>query len=259
VRKQHIGRQLFRKVEFLEGRTTGGFFLAGAAICNFSLALFAKGSKGQDSAKPERFDSLVREGFFAGFTGDSEAFARGMKKCEEALAKNPKDAEALVWHGSGLSYQAKATFTAGDAEKGRKIRAQADEEMNDAVNMRPDDVAVLIPRASITLSAALHVPTPELAKKNFQVATTDYEKILRLESPAFSKLPIHSRGELLGGLAEAWNGLGDKEKSKAYLQRMVVELPNTAYSNQANEILSAPSRTGALGTTCLGCHMGTAQ
>lgn len=36
---------------------------------------------------------------------DSQAvqrrWKRGMRKCEEVLAKDPKNAEALVWHGSG--------------------------------------------------------------------------------------------------------------------------------------------------------------
>ena len=54
-----------------------------------------------------------------------KALARGMKKCEQALAKDPKNAEALVWHGSGLSYDAKRAFMAGDVEKGPRIQAQA--------------------------------------------------------------------------------------------------------------------------------------
>ena len=80
-----------------------------------------------------------------------KALARGMIKCEQALAKDPKNAEALVWYGSGLSYEAKRAFMAGDVEKGRKIQAQAVKEMNDAVAMRPDDVSVLIPRGSLFL------------------------------------------------------------------------------------------------------------
>ena len=72
---------------------------------------------------------------------------------------------------------------AGDVEKGRKIQAQAVKEMNDAVAMRPDDVSVLIPRGSIFLSAALHVPSPEVAKRGFQLAADDYEKVLRLQTP----------------------------------------------------------------------------
>jgi hypothetical protein len=38
---------------------------------------------------------LVREDFFSGFAGSSEGLERGMRKCEEVLAKDPKNAEAL--------------------------------------------------------------------------------------------------------------------------------------------------------------------
>jgi hypothetical protein len=147
---------------------------------------------------------------------------------------------------------------AGNLEKGRQIQAQGVQKMNEAAAMKPEDVAVLIPRASVFLSAALHVPSPEVAKKDFRFAANDYEKILQLQAPIFSNLSVHARGELLGGLAEAWNGLGDIEKSCAYLKhlkRLTEQLPDTAYGRRAKEAL-ASAKSGALGTTCLGCHVG---
>ena len=223
-----------------------------------TLAVVSAGSNGQTlaqgAAQSQRFDLAVREDFFAGFAGDAEAMSRGMKRCEEALAKDPKNAEAMVWHGSGLTFDAKRAFMAGDIEKGRQIQAQAMREMSDAVALRPDDVSVLIPRAAVMISAALHVPSQEVAKRDFQIAADDYEKVLKLQTPVFSGMPVHSRGELLGGLAEAWNGLGNQEKLRAYLQRMVDELPGTLYADRARGILSTEPKPGALGTTCLGCH-----
>lgn len=58
---------------------------------------------GEKSKAPERFDQLVRVDFFSGFNGDEAALARGLKKCDETLAKDPKHAEALVWRGTGGS------------------------------------------------------------------------------------------------------------------------------------------------------------
>lgn len=213
--------------------------------------------RGQRETSPQRFDMLVREDFFSGFAGNSESLERGMKRCDEILAKDPKNAEALAWRASGMMYSAKKEFMAGNVEKGRQIQAQAAQEMNDAVALKPDDVAVLIPRASVFLSVALHVPSPEVAKTYFQIAADDYEKTLRLQGPTFSKLFMHARGELLGSLAEAWNGLGDVEKSRGYLQRMTEELADTAYGRRAKEVLT--SKSGALGTTCLGCHMASVK
>lgn len=130
--------------------STSGLVLAGLTIGTLLLIVLSTESMGQGrdqgGSKTERFDLSVREDFFSGFAGDMKALARGMTKCEQALAKDSQSAEALVWHGSGLSYDAKRAFMAGDVEKGRKIQALAVKEMNDAVAMRPDDVSVLIPR-----------------------------------------------------------------------------------------------------------------
>ena len=39
----------------------------------------------------QRYDMIVRQDFFAGFAGNKEALARGMKVTEETLAKDPND------------------------------------------------------------------------------------------------------------------------------------------------------------------------
>ncbi len=66
-----------------------------------------------------RFDMLVRSDFFAGFAGDRERLARAMATCERYLAENPAHAEALVWHGSGLLFQAGRRLRAGRAPEWR--------------------------------------------------------------------------------------------------------------------------------------------
>src|SRR3954447_12577072 len=77
---------------------------------------------GQKGAAPaERFDTAVRTDFFAGFAGDSARLQKGMEACEQALAKNPGHAEALVWRGSGLFFQAGQAFAAGDMARGGEL------------------------------------------------------------------------------------------------------------------------------------------
>ena len=63
---------------------------------------------------------------------------------------------------------------------------------------------------------------------------------------------IHGRGELLGALADGWLQLGDSVKATPYLDRMVSELPNTAYAKAALERRADPLAKTPL--TCLGCH-----
>lgn len=257
VRKDGVGHRYGKTRRYFRfpGRIAVIGVLGGGAIILAAVAARPASHTPAQETPPERFDLQVRADFFSGFRGDDEALQRGMKKCEEALAKDPKNAEALVWHGSGLSYSSKKEFMAGNIEKGRGIQERGVAEMNEAVAMRPEDVSVLIPRAAVYLSAAMHVPSQEIAKRDFQIAADDYEKVLRLQTEHFSELPVHARGELLGGLAEAWNGLGETEKSRGYRQRMVEELPDTAYASRAKQTLDSEQKSGPLGTTCLGCHV----
>ena len=72
----------------------------------FGLSLAALGM----AAAQERFDMRVRNDFFAGFAGNQEALDRAMKLCEEELARNPANAAALVWHGSGVFFESGMYF-----------------------------------------------------------------------------------------------------------------------------------------------------
>lgn len=232
--------------------------MAFCAACALGIALFsnlARSRAQQPADGPRRFDPQVRRDFFAGMRGDKDSFARAMKTCEDALAKDPKNAEALVWHGAGLYFEAKGPFMKGDYQKGMGFQRRGIQEMNDALSMQPENVGVLIPRAAVFLAAAPHIPAPDAAKQDFQTATDDYEKVLKLQAAYFGMLPVHSRGELLGALAEGWWGLGNADTSKEYLTRMVKEVPGSVYAQRADALLTMPPKSGTLGTTCLGCHI----
>ena len=64
------------------------------------------------AARAQRFDDLVREDFFAGMSGDTARFDRAMTTCEEMLARDPRNAPALVWHGAGLLVRSGIAFRA---------------------------------------------------------------------------------------------------------------------------------------------------
>src|SRR5204863_152327 len=87
-----------------------------AWIVSWVLSIVVAGAT--QAPPPERFDLVVRTDFFAGFAGDQTRLDKGMEACERALAENPKHAEALVWHGSGLAFRAGMAFQRGDAQTG---------------------------------------------------------------------------------------------------------------------------------------------
>ena len=212
-----------------------------------SLSMIAAGAQAA-----ERFDYLVREDMFRGFAGDTAAFERAMALCETWLAEDPDNAEALVWHGTGLLLRAGEAVRSGDRDKGVVLNRSGLAEMAKAVALRPNDISVLIPRGSVMLAAGMRIPNVERARRFFETAVGDFEKVLALQQPYLESLPPHPKGELFAALAEGWSRLGETQKSQLYLTRMVAELPDTAYSEAAMARLEN-STTGAR-ITCLGCH-----
>jgi tetratricopeptide (TPR) repeat protein len=201
----------------------------------------------------ERFDFLVREDFFAGFEGDQAAFERGMKTCEDMLAKNPKHAEALVWHGGGLVFRAGQQFQKSDFQKGRENWSRGLKEMDEAIALEPENVGVLIPRgATLLVVSRFAKPEPE-ARRLLQLAVGDYEKVLQLQSGHFARLSAHARGELLFGLAEGWQRLGDAAKARAYFQRLAHEAQGSARQKQATAFLETGKLVSST-QSCVGCH-----
>ncbi len=223
-----------------------GVKLALAAAVAFFIG-FASTMRGQ-----ERFDLKVRNDFFAGFTGNSEALARGMKACEEELAKNPKNAEALVWHGGGLLFQSGAAFRSGDQQKGMDLWSRALKEMKTAVELEPDNIGVRIPRGATLLTASRFAP-PELGKPLIEDGVADYQHTYDLQKSYFQTLGSHPRGELLFGLAEGYSRLGDPSKAQKYFEQIRRDLPNTVYAKRADSWMQNKSLR-ADQTGCVGCH-----
>lgn len=171
---------------------------------------------------PERFDEQVRADFFDGMRGDEAAMQRAMKLCEDTLAKNPKHAEAMVWHGAGIIGQSGALFRKGDQAHGIELYMKGLAEMDAAVALEPDNVGVRIPRGAVLLAMAPFVPEPEKTKL-LERGISDYEKTYQLQKDYFPKLTLHAREQLLYGLTNGYANLGKAEEAKTYFERMQTE------------------------------------
>ena len=202
----------------------------------------------------ERFDLKVRTYFFAGFAGDAASLEKGMKMCDEALAADPKNAEALVWHGSGLFYQAGQAFQKRDSQNGMELWQRGLKEMDDAVALAPDAVGVRIPRGATLITGSRFAP-PDMARPLIEKGVSDYQRAYELQGPDLSRLGTHPRGELMIGLADAYSRLGDQEKAQQWFERIQMEMPGTPYAKSAATWLEtkslSPQQAG-----CLGCHTG---
>lgn len=202
----------------------------------------------------QRFDFKVREDMFAGMDGDTEAFDRAMKLIADTLAKDPDHAEALVWRGDGRLFMAGQAFQRGDFAAGQKLYREGLADMERAVALAPNDIAVRVPRASGLLPMARAVRRADRAEADrlTRVAVADFEFVLQASQPFWSSMSEHGRGEVLGALADGWLSLDDSARANVFLDRMIAELPGTPYAKNATIRRADPmARTPV---TCLGCH-----
>jgi tetratricopeptide (TPR) repeat protein len=200
-----------------------------------------------------RFDMLVRADFFAGFAGNAERLAKGMETCERVLAGNPAHAEALVWHGAGLAFSAGMAFQKGDMKSGGELWQRGMEEMDKAVALAPDSVAVLIPRGALLLQASHNMP-PETGRSLLEKGLGDYERVLAIQAPVFQTLGDHPKGELLFGLAEGYSRLGDGEKARRYFDRLIADAPLSGHAPNAQAWIATGTLPKSEGLGCVGCH-----
>src|SRR5262245_42920725 len=121
------------------------FLFPSALALVVALSFSAGGEEKKPGPAPKRFDFLVREDIFAGLNGDAKALARGLKKCDDALTKDPKHAEALVWRGAARAFLAVQAFQKKKTDEGVGLWTKGVKDMDDAVALAPRNPGVLIP------------------------------------------------------------------------------------------------------------------
>ena len=207
-----------------------------------------------DQSATDTWDyTTVRADMFAGLAGDAARFAKAMAACERMLARDPKHAEALVWHGSGLFFQGGQAFQRGDMAAGGPLRERGLAEMNEAVSLAPNSLGVIIPRGAVLLQAARVVPPP-IAEPLLRAGVGDYEHVLELQQSYFQTLGDHPKGELLFGLADGYARLGDKVKARAYFERLIAEAPTSGHAPRGRAWIETGVVPPAPGLGCFGCH-----
>lgn len=197
----------------------------------------------------------VRNDFFAGFGGDTQRLERAMKMCEDELASNPKNAEALVWHGAGVFFQSGQFFRSGDAAKGQEFWVKGLKEMEDAVQLAPNRISVRVPRGAVLLTASRFIANPERVQPLITTGVTDFESALKIQEPRLDTLGTHPRGELLIGLADGYARLGRQEQAQVFFERIRATLPGTPYAASAAKWLETKTVLSPREAGCLGCHV----
>jgi hypothetical protein len=200
---------------------------------------------------PQSFEFKVRADFFDGMRGDAAALQRAIKTCDDALAVNPKHAEALVWHGAAMVGKSSLAYRAGDQATGRTLWEQGLDEMDRAVALAPDNIGVRIPRGAVLLATAPYLPEPyraPIVKRGID----DYEVTLAQQKPYFTKLTLHAREQLLYALTDGYAMLGDTHKATAYFDEMTHDAAGSELLARAKARAAGDKVDGP--TPCEQCH-----
>ncbi|MGH9660828.1 MAG: hypothetical protein ACRD96_19930 [Bryobacteraceae bacterium] len=222
-------------------------------MTRYALTLFAVSA----FAQPERFDLIVREDLFAGYLSDDmERFNKGLKVCDDRLAANPKDVAPLAWRGSATTYLAIREYEAGNRAAGDKLWNQAGRMFDQAYALGgPDNVGVLATWGGTLVVFMRRAPADRVPAMLAQ-ALKSYEAIQRVQAPMLEKMGVHHRGEVWGGLADIHQRLGETEKSRAYLRKIVEKMDGTPYAKKAAAWLADPAAIQPRDAmTCLSCHV----
>lgn len=226
---------------------------------SFLLASCAPFAAAQDMPKNIRVSTWVREDLFAGYLdGDMTRFKQGVQKLDRILAANPKAADVLAWKGDNLLFLGVRAYEAGNA-------AAFDAEYRKALELFAQ-AAAITKQAPPPYRAGVFAITgggftvmadrmpPKYRREAWTKVRENYTALREAQKETFDKLPVHFRGEVMAGLAQAAQRLGEKENAKALTQELVTALPGTPYAVFGKRWLDKPATMATSKVTCVSCH-----
>ena len=201
-----------------------------------------------------RFDMVIRNDLFAGLSGNREALERGLATCEKILAENPKDAEALVWHGIGTLILSRLEFQKNNAQGALALSQKGIAEMDRAVELEPENLGVRIPRGAALRDATREMP-PFMGEPLLEKARLDFQYVFDLQKDSLPRSE-HPLGELLQALGDIHSRQGKLDDAARYYGMLQERLPATDYGKRAAEWLKSRQTLPAEQSGCIGCHTG---
>lgn len=188
--------------------------------------------------KEDPFISHYRQEFFAVFQGDFPRFEKAYKEIKAMVAKNPKDARALIWLGNGQTVEAGVLRMKGQAKQAADLLVLSRKTMDEAVALRPKDPNIYMMQAA-TLYVQGQYWGKAVPKSGWEELRDDCLKLIAYLGPKMAKMSVHVRGEAYGELGIAYKNLGDKNKAADAFRKIIALDPKTDYSARAEKELHA--------------------
>lgn len=199
--------------------------------------------------------TLVREDIFAGFlVNDLDRFTRGEKNIDLLLEKRPAaKAELLAWKAGAALYRAVVAHENKQNEEFQKQFKVSQDLFSQAYELGPQNGGVAATTGGSYVLFADRLP--EKYRADAWAQTYDKFQILwQQQAPALDRLPVHMRGELLGGLAMSAQRTGRKEELNKYLDKILEVLTGTPYEPIAKQWKNKPESAASSSITCMTCH-----
>lgn len=194
--------------------------------------------KADDHEKPDGlytedpFITHYRQEFFAVFKGDYPRFEKAYAEIEKMVAKNPKDARAMVWLGNGQLVKSGLLMTKNKA-KGLELLRKSSVSLDKAVALKPDDPNIYMMRAATLYMEGQYYPKEMVDKSVWERLRDDCTKFLGFLGPKIGQVSVHMRGETYGELGIAYLNLGDKAKAKWAFEKILEKDRDTDYGKRA--------------------------
>jgi hypothetical protein len=199
--------------------------------------------------------TLLREDIFAGFLADDiERFSRGEKNIDLLLEKRPAQrANLLAWKGGASLYRAVRAYENNRNDEFQQNYRAALDLFSQAGKLTSGNDAVVAVTGGTFVLLADRLPKENRAAAWAQ-AYDSYQALWKQQASAIEKLPLHFRGELLGGLAQSAQRTGRTQEVDQYLDKIFTVLSGTPYESVARKWKDNPKSAASTSITCLSCH-----
>ena len=201
--------------------------------------------------------TLLREDIFAGFLADDmDRFARGEKNIELLLEKRPSEkASLLAWKGGATLYRAVRAYEGKRNDEFQRYYQQALDFFSQARQLGPEDGGVVAVSGGSYALFADRLPQ-QYRSAAWSQAYDSYQALWKQQAPIVEKLPLHIKGELMGGLVQSAQRTGHTEEMTQYLDKLLAVLRDTPYESVAKKWKDNPKSAAGTSMTCLTCHEG---
>lgn len=232
-----------------------------SGLTRFLMVLILTGAVVAQSPAPPLDDmrltihTLVREDIFAGFlVNDLERFSRGEKNIRLLMEKRASaKPELLAWQGGATLYRAVRALENKQPDEFQQKYQQALDLFAQARESSPQNGGVAAVTGGSYVVFADRLPK-EKRTAAWQDAWDAFQILWKQQESVVDKLPVHIRGELLGGLAMSAQRTGRTEESNRYLDQILTVLKDTPYESVARKWKNNPEAAAAASITCMTCH-----